>query len=117
MKKWMVALLAIIAVTPVAALAQHSSKASEASPAGSKAPPKAVTLSGQVSQDGKTLVTWENDIWTISNPDVLAGHEGQAVAVKCQRLAGKNAMHVFTVKIAPREVKSVANKSDSAFRR
>jgi hypothetical protein len=117
MKKRMVALLAIVALMPVAALPQHSSKASETSPAGSKASTKAVTLSGQVSQDGKTLVTWENDIWNISNPDALAGHEGQAVLVKCQWLAGKNAIHVFTVKVAPLEVKSPANKSDSAFRR
>jgi hypothetical protein len=118
MKKRMVALLAIVALMPISALAQHSSKASETSLAAvSKASTKAVTLSGQVSQDAKTLVSWENDIWNVSNADALAGHEGQAVVVKCQWLAGKNAIHVFTVKVAPQEVKSATNKSDSAFRR
>lgn len=117
MKKRVFVLVAIFSLMPVTALAQHSSKAAETSPTSLKSSMKAVTLSGQISQDGKALISRENDIWTIHNPDALAGHEGKAVQVKCQLLAGKNEIHVFSVKVAPQEMKSAANKSDSAFRR
>lgn len=117
MKKRVLFLIAIFSLMPVTVLAQHSSKAAETSPTSLKSSTKAVILSGQVSQDGKALVSRENDIWNISNPSVLAGHEGQAVQVKCRLLAGKNEIHVFSVKVAPLEVKSAANKGDSAFRR
>lgn len=83
MKKWILVLLAVALLTPIAALAQHSSKAAETKPVTSGSPSKAVTLSGQISLDGKTLVSQENDIWMVSNPDVLVGHEGQWVSVKC----------------------------------
>jgi hypothetical protein len=120
MKKWIFVLLAVALLTPVAALAQHSSKAAEAKPAilkASKFSTKAVTISGQVSLDGKALVSEENDIWSVSNPNVLAGHEGQQVSVKCQILPDKNEIHVFSVKAVLMEVKSASNKADSAFRR
>lgn len=120
MKKWILVLLAVVLLIPAGALGQHSSKAAEATPAGSnfsKAVPKAVTLTGQISLDGKTLVSEENDIWTVSNANVLAGHEGQRVSVKCQVASGKNEIHVFSVKAAPLEVKAASNKADSAFKR
>ena len=117
MKKWVFVLLTVTFLSPVAVLAQHSSKAAEAKPAGSKASSKAVTLSGQVSLDGRTLVSEENDIWDVSNANVLAGHEGQQVTVKCQVLPDKNEIHVFTIKVGLTEVKFVSNRSDSAFRR
>jgi hypothetical protein len=116
----MVVLFAVSFFMPVTALAQHSSKAAEAKPAGSKSSnvaTKAVTLSGQVSLDGRTLVSEENDIWSVGNPNVLAGHEGQQVLVKCQVSPDKNEIHIFSVKVAMKELKSAANKSDSAFRR
>jgi hypothetical protein len=120
MKKWSLVLLAVALVMPATALAQHSSKAAEAKPSGLKAAKssaKAITISGQISLDGKTLVSEENDIWSVSNPNVLAGHEGQQVLVKCQMNADKNEIHVFSIKAALMEVKSASNKTDSAFRR
>ena len=117
MKKRVFVLVAIFSLMPVTASAQHSSKAAETSPTSLKSSMKAVILSGQISQDGKALISRENDIWTIHNPDALAGHEGKVVVVKCQWLADKNAIHVFTVKVAPLEVRFAANKGDSAFRR
>jgi hypothetical protein len=120
MKKLIFVLLAVAFLMPVTALAQHSSKAAEARPPVSKASnvsTKAVTISGQVSLDGKTLVSEENDIWSVSNPNVLEGHEGQQVSVKCQVHAGKNEIQVFSVKVALKQVKSASSKSDSAFRR
>jgi len=120
MKKWSLVLLAVALVMPARALAQYSSKAAEAKPSGlkaSKSSTKAVTISGQISLDGKALVSEENDIWTVSNPNVLAGHEGQQVSVKCQVNPDKNEIHVFSVKVALMELKPASNKTDSAFRR
>lgn len=120
MKKWMFTLLAVPLFMPVAVLAQHSSKAAEARPTSSTAPKdsrKVVTISGQISLDGKTLVSQEDFVWNVSNPNVLAGREGQLVSVKCQVHPDKNEIQVFTIKVAVQELKSAANKGDSAFRR
>jgi hypothetical protein len=120
MKKWSLVLLAVAVVIPTAALAQHSSKANEAKPADASSQavaPKAVTISGQVSEDEKTLVGDDDAIWTVSNTGVLAGHRGQQVLVKCQVLSGKSEIHVFSIKMSLREVKYVSKSGDSAFRR
>jgi hypothetical protein len=120
MKKWSLVLLVVAAVMPTAALAQHSSKAAEAKPADSSpqaVAPKAVTITGQVSEDEKTLVGDDDSIWVVSNPGVLAGHRGQQVSVKCEVHSGKNEIHVFSVKMSLHEVKYVSKNGDSAFRR
>src|SRR5271169_870922 len=101
MKKWSLVLLAVVLLMPITVAAQHSSKAAEAVPAGSsssKVAPKAVTISGQISLDGKTLVSEANEIWMVINANVLAGHEGQQVSVKCQIHPGKNEIHMFSVR-------------------
>lgn len=120
MKKWSPMLLAVALLIPITATAQHSSKAAEARPTASKMPVvarKAVSISGQISMDGKTLVSEESDIWTVTNSDVLAGHGGQMVLVKCQVFPDKNEIHILSLKPALTEVKSASNKADSAFRR
>ena len=119
MKRWMLIFLVVACLLPYTALAQHSSKAAEAKPAGSKASnaTKAVSISGQVSMDGRTLVSEENYIWSVSNPNVLVGHEGQQVSVKCRVQPGKNEIQIFSVNLALKEAKSSSNRSDSAFRR
>jgi hypothetical protein len=119
MKKWSIVLLAVALLMPITAAAQHSSKAAETKP-GSKTPivaRKAVFIFGQIGKDGNTLVSEENDIWSVTNPNALAGLEGQLVSVKCQVNPEKNEIHVFSVKAALMEVKSASNKADSAFRR
>ncbi len=68
MKEWSLVLLAVALLMPITAAAQHSSKAAEAKP-GSKTPVvarKAVSIFGQISKDGKTLVSEENDIWSVT---------------------------------------------------
>lgn len=120
MKKPTFVLLAFALFLPATSLAQHSSKAAESKPLGStaqRASAKAVTLSGQASADGKTLVTDDDDIWTVTNPNVLAGHERQYVSVRCQADPDKKELHLFSVKVAAREAKYVVNRGDSAFRR
>ncbi len=65
-----------------------------------KAAAKAVTLSGKISDDGKTLVTdKDNKSWTISNPDAVKGHEGHEVKVKAHEDAAKNEIHIVSLKM------------------
>jgi hypothetical protein len=78
---------------------------------------KAVTILGQVSDDGKALVSSEDDVWEVSNPRVLHGREGQQVIIKCQVYPDRNEIRVLSVKMAEGEVKYVSSKGDSAFRR
>lgn len=120
MKKLTFVLLVAALFVPVASLAQHSSKAAESkAPAASpqKSVAKAVTISGEASADGKALLTDNDEIWTVTNPDVLVGHEAQYVSVRCQADPDKHEIHVFSAKAAAREAKYVVKNSDSAFRR
>ena len=120
MKKWSFVLLAVALLMPITAAAQHSSKAAEGRPNASKdsvVSRKVVSIAGQISTDGKTLVSEDNDVWSVTNPNVLAGHEGQQALVKCQVYPDKSEIHVISVKTALTEVKFSSNKADSAFRR
>jgi hypothetical protein len=83
----------------------------------SASPRKAITLAGQISNDGKTLVGNNDELWTIVNPGAVAGHEGQQVTVKCQLSPDKSAIHVFVLKQALAEALYVTHHADSAFRR
>ena len=76
---------------------------------------KAVMLSGRVSNDGKMLVSEDQDQWAVSNPGTLAGHAGRVVTVKCQLSPNQDSIHVLSVKAA--ETKYVAAHNDAAFRR
>ena len=78
---------------------------------------KAVTLSGQVSADGKALVSDKDDVWEVRNPHVLAGQEGRQVTVKCQMSPDKNEIRVLSIRLAQGEGKYSARLGDSAFRR
>jgi hypothetical protein len=78
---------------------------------------KAVTLSGQVSADGKALVGDKDDVWEVRNPHVLAGREGRLVTVKCQMSPDKNEIRVLSIRLAESEGKYSARLGDSAFRR
>jgi len=119
MKKSLFAFLAIAAFLPATSLAQHSSKAAESRQSDSTAGKftKAVTFTGQISADGKMLVSENDDTWAVSNPGVLQGLEGQRVLVKCQVNPSKNEIHVFWVKAVLQNTKYTANRGDSAFRR
>jgi hypothetical protein len=76
---------------------------------------KAVSLSGRVSEDGKTLISEDKERWAVSNPSVLTPHAGRSVMVKCQVSSDQNSIHVLSVK--PAETKYVATHNDAAFRR
>lgn len=78
---------------------------------------KAITIAGTVSLDGKTLVTDQDDLWTISNAEVLKGQEGRHITVKCSVSPDKRALQVLFIKTEGGGTKQAANWGDSAFRR
>jgi hypothetical protein len=116
-KRTILSLGAVLLLFPMTASAQHSSKAAEGKPGGLKSSQKAVMLAGQVSLDGKTLISEKDEIWTVDNAAVLTGLEGRQVVVKCQVLPGKDQIHVFSASAHITGVKDAANRADSAFRR
>jgi hypothetical protein len=116
MKTLMVATLATVLLMAGSIVAQD--KASSSSPAnGVAASSKALTVSGKVSNDGKTLLTDIDSEWTVGNPEVLKGHEGRLVTVKCYVDTEKNRIHVLSVKRADTGSSYAAKTADSAFRR
>jgi hypothetical protein len=102
--------LALLLAIPAVSLAQTAIPASVSQR-------KAITIAGQISNDGKTLVGSNDELWTIANPSAVAGHEGQQVTVKCQLSPDKSAIHVFVLKQALTEARNVTHHADSAFRR
>jgi hypothetical protein len=109
MKKLVLSLFVVALPLPGTAAGQSNSQ-SESTTA------KASTISGKVSQDGKSLIGKNGEPWLVANPATLAGHEGQRVKVKCQLSSGRN-IHVLSVKTEATQTNYAVNLSDSAFRR
>jgi hypothetical protein len=82
-----------------------------------KSAPKASTISGTVSQDGKSLIGKNGEPWLVANPATLAGHEGQQVKVKYQLASGGHDIHVLSVKTVATQTRYAVNLGDAAFRR
>jgi hypothetical protein len=122
MKKLSFVLFAISLLVPASALGQDTSKPDTTTPNNLKsqrASTKALKLSGKVGEDGKTLTTDKNYLWTVTNPDILKDHAGKQVKVKCQISSDPaiKEIRVLSVKMIQNEIKYVANKGDAAFRR
>src|SRR5260370_8933072 len=77
--------------------------------------PKASTISGTVSQDGKSLIGKNGEPWVVANPATLTGHEGQQVKVKCQLSSGSHDIRVLSVKTAATQTNYAVNLRDPAF--
>ena len=84
---------------------------------GKSTAPKASTISGTVSQDGKRLIGKNGEPWLVENSGALAGHEGQQVKVKCQLSSGSHDIHVLSVKMVATQTRYAVNLGDAAFRR
>jgi hypothetical protein len=110
MKKLVLSFLLVPLLLPATASAQSGGK-------GKSTAPKASTISGTVSQDGKSLIGKNGEPWLVANPLTLAGHEGQQVKVKCQLSSGSRDIHVLTVKTVATQTKYAVNLGDAAFRR
>jgi hypothetical protein len=122
MKKWILLPLAVVCLWPASALGQDATKSdavAQASLNSKPSSPKPKTISGKVGEDGRTITTARNNLWTIANPDILKEHTGRQVRVKCRisSNAEANVIQILSVKIVPSEVKFSANPGDAAFRR
>jgi len=79
---------------------------------------KPLMVSGKVSDAGKTLTTDIDSVWTVSNPEVLRGHDGRLVKVKCYVDTVKNRIQILSVrKDEAQSNYTAARYTDSAFRR
>ena len=103
MKKLMFVTFAVVAMMSLIAIAQDITKqdtAKQDSMASAKMSTSAITISGKVSDDGKTFVNdKDSKTWTVSNPDALKGHEGHQVSVTANVNADKNEVTILTVKM------------------
>jgi hypothetical protein len=102
MKNLWLILVILALVIPLTAFTQYGNQGgmSQQTSTTEKAATKAVTLSGKISDDGKTFVTdKDNKSWTISNPDAVKGHEGHEVKVKAHEDTAKNEIHVVSLKM------------------
>jgi len=67
----------------------------------SDAATKAISVTGKISDDGKTFVNdQDGKSWTINNADAVKGHEGHHVTLKAHVDADKNEVHVMSLKMA-----------------
>ena len=74
-----------------------------------------VDLAGKVSNDGKTLIAEDNNVWNVNNAGKLQGFEGRDVVVRCRMQLDQRAIQVLHV-VEPGQ-HFPANSKDSAFRR
>jgi uncharacterized low-complexity protein len=102
MKKVLALCFAFVLVLSMVAVAQDasSSSATSAKQDSSQSAAKADSISGKVSDDGKSIVDKDGKSWTVSNPDALKGHEGHQVILKGEVDSSKNEVRVDSVKMA-----------------
>lgn len=109
MQKFVLCFLAVLLLVPVSTFGQnHNARKS--------ATVKPITISGRVSEDGKILITKKGELLSVTNPATLAGHENQAVKVKCETSAD-HSVRVVSIKIVAAPATYHFNPNDSAFRR
>jgi membrane protein implicated in regulation of membrane protease activity len=103
MKKLLVLAFALLLSAFVLAAAQDATKQDQSmkgeQTSTAKTATKTTSVSGKVSDDGKTLTDNTGKSWTVSNPEALKGHEGHEVEVKGHVDAAKNEIHVTSVKM------------------
>ena len=113
MKKLLMLAFACALVTSLTALAQGTYPSEQTKPdttKAEKASSKAVSLSGKLSDDGKTFVDKDGKSWTVSNPDALKGHEGHEVTLKAHTDPFKNEIHVVSAKMGKDDMKDDMKK-------
>jgi hypothetical protein len=103
MKRLVVLAFALVLPILVFAAAQDTTK-QDPGMQGTQAPSaatstKSTSVTGKVSDDGKSLTDNAGKSWTVSNPEALKGHEGHEVTVKGEADAAKNEIHVKSVKM------------------
>jgi len=109
MKKLVLSFLAIPLLLPMPAAGQNSRSDKPSTT-------KSITISGRISDDGKSLIAKNGESWSATNPDLLAGHFSQQVKVRCQTTSDHH-IRVVSVKSVPTQATYRVNLSDAAFRR
>ena len=110
-----VAAFTLVLMFWVAGPAQQNSRSGAVRLQAANAPAHAVQVSGRLSNDGRELVSDDEDRWAVSNPKALQGHEGQWITVKCQLSSDQSTIHVIAIKSSATSYAS--RGSDAAFRR
>jgi hypothetical protein len=110
MKKLVLSFLLIPLLLPGTAAGQSNSQSKSTTP-------KASTVVGKVSEDGKSLIGKNGEPWLVANPATLAGHDGQQVKVKCQISSGSHDIRILSVKMVVTQTRYAVNLGDAAFRR
>lgn len=110
MRKIILALTAFAVVASLTAFAQYGSNPIDQTKPDTmksdKASAKTVSVSGKIGDDGKTFVSdKDGKTWTISNPDVVKGHEGHQVKLKGQVNPDKDEIQVASVKMGKNKTK------------
>jgi hypothetical protein len=99
MKKLTIITFALALVMSAVAVAQYSAQQPDNSKSGTSM--KAVSVTGKISDDGKTFVSdKDSKNWTISNPDAVKGHEGHHVTLQAHVDVDKNEVNVVSLKMA-----------------
>ena len=115
MKKRMFVPIAISLLLCASAAAQQNSRSGEVYPQKTETATtgkRVVMISGRISNDGKTLVSEDQDQWVVSNPGALAAEKGHAVTVKCQLSPDQTSIHVLSVNLG-----EYMTRQDAAFRK
>ena len=100
MRKVMVICFAFVLVVSLVAVAQDAAQQTSGAQDSSQSASKANSISGKVSDDGKSIVDKDGKSWTVSNPEALKGHEGHQVTLKGDVDSSKNEVRVDSVKMA-----------------
>jgi hypothetical protein len=80
-EKLIIILFALVLLMSAVAVAQYGTQQPDTSK--SSMSMKAVSITGKISDDGKTFVSdKDSKSWTISNPDAVKGHEGHHVTLQ-----------------------------------
>jgi hypothetical protein len=97
MKKFVVALLALVVAFSLSAVAQYDSGMDKKDSKDS-ASVKAKDMVGTISQDGTSFTTDKgNKTFKLQNPDAVKGHEGHHVKLNAHYYPDKGEAHVMSV--------------------
>src|SRR5512135_3390780 len=108
MKKFGVALFALVLWLSLSAIAQDTGAQQPSGQEGSMSQGQTTAkkshskshLMGKISDDGRTLTDKEGKSWSIDNPDAVKGHEGHEVTLRGHIDTAANTIHVTSVKMS-----------------
>lgn len=105
MKKLMIILFAFGLLTSLSLAAQDTMKQDNAK---ASTTAKAASLTGKISDDGKTFVSdKDGKSWSIDNPEAVKGHEGHHVTLKAHVSADAGTVEVVSLKMAGDNMKNM----------